>query len=167
MRTITGCIRTTLTHWLPVLSDIQPLELRRQEALKREYKKFMSNRLFPINDYITAASSNRLKSRCPAIKTAKTLYEENFNMAKSRELAWNQAVPAECGFRKHRSTVNFLASVTHMRNRANENHGKSRVVALDISKAFYRVWHERLLAKLAAHGLPLGLRQWLNSFLND
>nr|CAI5851059.1 unnamed protein product [Callosobruchus analis] len=30
-----------------------------------------------------------------------------------------------------------------------------------------RVWHEGLLAKLAAYGVPLGLCQWLNSFLND
>nr|CAI5857045.1 unnamed protein product [Callosobruchus analis] len=37
----------------------------------------------------------------------------------------------------------------------------------DISKAFDRVWHEGLLAKLAAYGLPPGLLQWLNSFLND
>nr|CAI5861902.1 unnamed protein product [Callosobruchus analis] len=40
-----------------------------------------------------------------------------------------------------------------------------RVVALDISKAFDRVWHEGHLAKLAAYGPPLGMRQWLNSFL--
>nr|CAI5864641.1 unnamed protein product [Callosobruchus analis] len=71
------------------------------------------------------------------------------------------------GFRKHRSTGDLLAYVTHMWNRAIENHGESRVVALDISKAFDRVWHEGLLAKLAAYGLPPGLRQWLNSFLND
>nr|CAI5830333.1 unnamed protein product [Callosobruchus analis] len=48
-------------------------------------------------------------------------------------------------------------------NRAIENHGESRVVALDISKAFDGVWHEGLLAKLAA---PRH-RQRLHSFLND
>nr|CAI5850229.1 unnamed protein product [Callosobruchus analis] len=58
------------------------------------------------------------------------------------------------GFRKHRSACDLLAYVTHVWNRAIENHGKSRVIALDISKAFNRafnsVWHEELLTKLAA-----------------
>ncbi|VEN49973.1 unnamed protein product [Callosobruchus maculatus] len=66
------------------------------------------------------------------------------------------------GFRRLRPTV--LAYVTHF---AIENHGESRVVALDISKPLDRVWHEGLLVKLAAYGLPPGLRQWMNSFLND
>nr|CAI5824641.1 unnamed protein product [Callosobruchus analis] len=43
----------------------------------------MSNTLLPKHDYIMAASFNRLKSKCPAIKTAKTPCEENFNMAKT------------------------------------------------------------------------------------
>ncbi|VEN45444.1 unnamed protein product [Callosobruchus maculatus] len=71
------------------------------------------------------------------------------------------------GFRKHRSTGDLLAYVTHLWNRAIDNHGESCVVARDISKAFDRVWHDELLVKLAAYGLPPGLRQWLNSFLND
>nr|CAI5828957.1 unnamed protein product [Callosobruchus analis] len=71
------------------------------------------------------------------------------------------------GFRKHRSTGDLLAYVTHMWNRAIENHGESRVVALDISKAFDRVWHLGLLAKLAAYGVSSGLCRWLNSFLHD
>nr|CAI5847433.1 unnamed protein product [Callosobruchus analis] len=29
------------------------------------------------------------------------------------------------------------------------------------------MWQEGFLAKLAAYGLPPGLHQWLNSFLND
>ncbi|VEN44283.1 unnamed protein product [Callosobruchus maculatus] len=48
-----------------------------------------------------------------------------------------------------------------------ENHGESRVVGLDISNSFDRVWHERLLVKFAAYRLTPDLRQLLNSFLND
>ncbi|VEN56119.1 unnamed protein product [Callosobruchus maculatus] len=77
----------------------------------------------------------------------------------------NYSRSTKVGFRKHRSTGDLLAYVTHLWNRAIENHGESRVVALDISKAFDRVWHEGLLVKLAAYGLSV--RQWLNSFLND
>nr|CAI5837953.1 unnamed protein product [Callosobruchus analis] len=71
------------------------------------------------------------------------------------------------GFRKHRSTGDLLAYVTNMWNRAIENHGESRAVELDISKAFDRVWHLGLLAKLAAYGVSSGLCRWLNSFLHD
>nr|CAI5831262.1 unnamed protein product [Callosobruchus analis] len=58
------------------------------------------------------------------------------------------------GFRKHKSTGDLLAYVTRMWNRAIENHSESRVVTLNISNVFDRVWHEELLSKLAAYGLP-------------
>ena len=48
-----------------------------------------------------------------------------------------------------------------------EHHGESRAVALDISKAFDRVWHEGLLTKLRSYGLPDRLCSWLSSFLKD
>nr|CAI5827840.1 unnamed protein product [Callosobruchus analis] len=64
------------------------------------------------------------------------------------------------GFRKHTSTGDLLAYVTHMSNTATENHGESRVVALDISKAFDRVWHLGVLPKLAAYGVSPGLRRF-------
>lgn len=85
MCTITGCIKRTPTHWLPVLSHIPPPQLRRQGALVREYNKIMQNDQLPIHDYIPAAISSRLKSRRSAIKTAKALHDENFYSNQSWE----------------------------------------------------------------------------------
>uniref|UniRef100_A0A8D8TXB0 RNA-directed DNA polymerase from mobile element jockey n=1 Tax=Cacopsylla melanoneura TaxID=428564 RepID=A0A8D8TXB0_9HEMI len=52
MRMISGLIRPTPTPWLPILSHIPPPDLRRQEALQREFKKISSNLNLPIHQDI-------------------------------------------------------------------------------------------------------------------
>lgn len=69
------------------------------------------------------------------------------------------------GFRRQRSTGDLLAYVTHIWTSAMEKHGESKAIALDISKAFDRVWHAALMNKLIAYGLPEKLRGWMGSFL--
>ena len=66
------------------------------------------------------------------------------------------------GFRKARSTGDLLSYLTHIWSSSLRNFEESFVVALDISKAFDRVWQKALLAKLPAYGLLLPS---LNSFL--
>ena len=44
--------------------------------------------------------------------------------------------------------------------------GESQIVALDISKAFDRVWHEALLHKLHALGVGSCFTRWISSFLH-
>ena len=56
-------------------------------------------------------------------------------------------------------SVHFLPSL--------ESYGESRVISLDISKAFDRVWHKGLLAKLPMFGLHHTLINWIGSFLSD
>ncbi len=57
--------------------------------------------------------------------------------------------------------------MTNICNSTLEKHGESRVVALDISKAFDRVWHPALINKISAYGLPPGLCRLLTGFLDD
>ena len=64
------------------------------------------------------------------------------------------------GFRQARSTGNLLVYAVHAWSFALESYGESRVISLDISKAFDRVWHKSLLAKLPIFGLHT-----LNAFL--
>ena len=45
--------------------------------------------------------------------------------------------------------------------------GESKVVALDISKAFDRVWHEALISKLIAFGVVSCFFRFISSFLKD
>ena len=71
------------------------------------------------------------------------------------------------GFRKARSTGDLLAYAVHVWSSALESSGESRVISLDISKAFDRVWHKCLLAKLPMFGLHHTLINWIGSFLSD
>ena len=71
------------------------------------------------------------------------------------------------GFRKARSTGDLLAYAVHAWSSALESSGESRVISLDISKAFDRVWHKGLLAKLPMFGLHHTLINWIGSFLSD
>ena len=71
------------------------------------------------------------------------------------------------GFRQARSTGELLAYAVHAWSSALESYGGSRVISLDISKAFDRVWHNGLLAKLPMFGLHHTLIKWMSSFLSD
>ena len=50
------------------------------------------------------------------------------------------------GFQKARSTGDLLAYAVHVWSSALESCGESRLISLDISKAFDRLCHKRLLA---------------------
>ena len=71
------------------------------------------------------------------------------------------------GFRKAMSTGDLLAYAVHVWSSALESCGESRVISLDISKTFDRVWHKGLLAKLPMFGLHHTLINWIGSFLSD
>ena len=70
------------------------------------------------------------------------------------------------GFRRARSTGDLLTFVTHLWSSAIEAFGETRVVALDISKAFDRVWHAGLLNKLPSYGFTPNLCSWINNYLS-
>ena len=57
------------------------------------------------------------------------------------------------GFRSSRSTADLLTVMSHRIARAFKRSGATRAVALDISKAFDRVWHAGLLHKLKSYGI--------------
>ena len=71
------------------------------------------------------------------------------------------------GFRSGRSTGDLLVYATHLWSEALEGHGEAIAVSLDISKAFDRVWHEALLNKLPAYGLPPEFCSWVSDFLRE
>ena len=71
------------------------------------------------------------------------------------------------GFRKARSTGDLLAHAVHVWSSALESNGESRVISLDISKAFDPFWHKGLPVKLPMFGLHHTLINWIGSFLSD
>ena len=71
------------------------------------------------------------------------------------------------GFRKARSTRDLLSYLTHVWSSSLRNFGESFIVALDISKAFDRVWHKALLAKLPTYGFTPSFCKLISSFLSN
>ena len=69
------------------------------------------------------------------------------------------------GSHKARSTWDLLSYLTNAWSSSLRNFGESFVVALDISKAFDRVWHKALLAKLPAYGFTPSFCKLISSFL--
>ena len=69
-------------------------------------------------------------------------------------------------FRKARSTGDLLASAIHVWSSVQESYRESRVISLDISKAFDSVWHKGLLTKLPMFGLHPILITWIASYLS-
>ena len=69
------------------------------------------------------------------------------------------------GFRSSRSTADFLTVVSHRIVRAFNRSGATRAVALDIYRAFNRVWHAGLLHKLKSYRVwHAGLLHKLKSY---
>ena len=71
------------------------------------------------------------------------------------------------GFRSSRSTADLLTIVSDRIARAFNTSGVTRAVALDISKAFDRVWHAGLLHKLKSYGISGQIFSHISSFLSN
>ena len=71
------------------------------------------------------------------------------------------------GFRSFRSSVDLLTVVSDRLARAFDRSGTFRVLALDISKDFHRVWHADLLHKLITYGISGWLFGFILSFLGN
>ena len=69
------------------------------------------------------------------------------------------------GFRSSRSTADLLTVASDRIARAFNKSGATRAVALDISKAFDRVWHTGLLHKLKCYGISSQIFSLISSFL--
>ena len=71
------------------------------------------------------------------------------------------------GFRSSRSTADLLTVVSDWIARAFNRSGATRGVALDISKAFDRVWHAGLLHKLKSYGVSGQIFCLISSILSN
>ena len=61
----------------------------------------------------------------------------------------------------------ILTVVTDRIAKAFDRPGATQAVALDISKAFYRVWHDSLLHKIKSYGISGQIFGLIFSFLNN
>ena len=70
-------------------------------------------------------------------------------------------------FRYSRSTADLLTVVSDRIYRNFNRSGATRAVALDISKAFVRVWHAVLLDKLASYGISSQIFGLISYFFSN
>jgi hypothetical protein len=73
----------------------------------------------------------------------------------------------QSGFLSGRSTVSQLCEMYHNLSLNMSNNLKSRIIFLDISKAFDQVWHHGLLHKINKIGITGRLYQWTTSYLSN
>ena len=73
----------------------------------------------------------------------------------------------QSGFLPGSSTVTQLIEMHHQFCKAVSENKEIRIVFLDISKAFDRVWHNGLLFKLQKWGICEPLLSWFKSYLSD
>ena len=71
------------------------------------------------------------------------------------------------GFRSSRSTADLLTVVSDRIARPFNRSGATQAVALDICKAFDRVWHAGLLHKLKSYGISGQIFGLISSFLSN
>ena len=71
------------------------------------------------------------------------------------------------GFRSSRSTADILTVITDRIVRSLDSSFETRTIALDISKAFDKVWHKGLLLKLKSYGISGRILSILKSFLTN
>ena len=75
--------------------------------------------------------------------------------------------PFQSGFQAGDSTVNQLLYICNEISNALDDNKEFRIVFLDISKAFDRVWHRGLLFKLKSIGISGNLLNWFTNYLSD
>ena len=73
----------------------------------------------------------------------------------------------QSSFQSGDSTINQLVYLYNEFSKAVDENKEIRVVFLDITKAFDRVWHRSLLTKLAAVGISKNMTDWFHSYLTN
>ena len=91
MRLISGTVKSTPTAWLTALCDVLPPDLRRKNALLKEYRKILTNTSVPVNHDVTNPSRTRLKSRRAPTSLAQQLSGENFCPNTAWEQQWSES----------------------------------------------------------------------------
>ena len=91
MRIITGCLKSTPTEWLPVMSAITPPNIRREEVNQKWIQTAKTtDHDIPLKDIFTnAPKTSRLPSRSPFYLSE----DENFNPNEAWKAEWRDNTP--------------------------------------------------------------------------
>ena len=99
MRLINGCLRPTPVNFLPVLSGIAPPALRREHHTAMLVQKALTDTSHLLHARTTSARNlgrQRLRSRRPFSRHAKSLATSNFNLMEQWQHDWQESTkPAQ------------------------------------------------------------------------
>ena len=79
----------------------------------------------------------------------------------------NKLFPGQAGFRKGRSTTEQIQRLVQAISDNNQNRLKTTVVYVDFTKAYDKVWRDRLWMKMGQLAIPACVIQWVKSLLSD
>ena len=91
----------------------------------------------------------------------------DFSSSHVKSHAWRPGPNTRSVLRPGDSTVMQLVYIVHKMYEVLEEGSGMRAVFLDISKAFDRVWHRGLIAKLRSIGVEGNLLKWFISYLSS
>jgi len=89
MITISGTIQSTPLQWLLTLTNIKPSHIRRKDALVKTIKKSVEYKRSLLYQMVLQAPSQRLQSKSPQAKSAKTLISLGFDSAEEWRKEWD------------------------------------------------------------------------------
>lgn len=96
------------------------------------------------------------------------IFETLLNRRIQKHLLDNKLISDhQFGFLPGRSSLDLLTSTTQRWSNALDSGSEIRLVALDISRAFDRVWHNGLLARLRACKISGNILKWIENFLTN
>ena len=75
--------------------------------------------------------------------------------------------PGQAGFRKGRSTTEQIQRLVQMISDNNQNRLKTTVVYVDFTKAYDKVWRDRLWMKMGQLNIPACVIKWVKALLSD
>ena len=91
------------------------------------------------------------------------MFNEMFKLFIENELILSN----QSGFKPGDSCVNQLVSIKHEIYESFEDSHEDRGIFLDISEAFEKVWHDRILFKSTQNGISGNLLKFLHDFLSE
>ena len=120
--------------------------------------------IFKKGDRFKASNYRSVSLTCLSCKVLEHIVVSNIMRHLDQQ---NILTDSQHGFRARRSCETQLISLIHELASSLDKKKQHDIAVLDFSKAFDRVPHERLLAKLQHYGVRGSTHRWIRSFLTE
>ena len=99
---------------------------------------------------------------CPSKVIARLVFNELYDFCDKFKLLSEK----NSGFKKNDGTINQLINLTNKIYQGLDDEYEIAMIFLDLSKAYERICHKRLLFKLGKIGIGGSLLKWIESYLS-